>query len=117
MESGTPSRTCRVCGTVSPSPAAFCSLCGQSLGDATAAPRPAQSQPHWYHNAWFVLFMLFFVLGPFGLPLVWKNPRFHRWVKVGLTLSMVVYTVALLDITVRAIQAVMTEIRNVQSTF
>ena len=78
---------------------------------------PEAPRSKWYHNVWFVLFMLFFVLGPFGLPLVWKNPRFHRWVKAGLTLVMVAYTAALADLTVRAFQAVTTEIRNIQSTF
>ena len=74
-------------------------------------------RPKWYYNAWFVLLMLFFVLGPFGLPLVWKNPHFRRWVKAALTLVMVVYTVVLIDLTVRAFQAVMAEVRNIQSTF
>ena len=117
MESSTPSMTCRACGAVSPSPAAFCSLCGQSLGATTAAPRPDQPKPRWHQNVWFVLFMLFFVIGPFGLPLVWKNPRFPRWVKVALTLAMVVYTVALIDVTVRAFRAVMQEMQALQSTF
>ncbi|MBI3322025.1 MAG: hypothetical protein HYZ91_07155 [Candidatus Omnitrophica bacterium] len=70
----------------------------------------------WYHNIWFVLFMLFFVLGPFGLPLVWKNPRFSRALKVALTVAMVLYTLLLVELTVRAVRAVMGEINQFNST-
>lgn len=83
--------------------------------NAGSMEEPARSK--WFYNVWFVLFMLFFVLGPFGLPLVWKNPRFARWVKVVLTLLMVAYTVALIDLTIRAYQAVMAEVQNLQSTY
>lgn len=55
------------------------------------AAQPAKNR--WYHNVWFVLFMLFFVAGPFGLPLVWKNPRLSPLVKMLLTLAVIVFTV------------------------
>lgn len=71
----------------------------------------------WYHNVWFVLLALFFVLGPFGLPLVWKNPRFSRGIKVALTVVMVVYTVALIAMTVRATQTVLRSLGDLPSAF
>ena len=80
----------------------------------TLAPQPPNAK--WYHNLWFVLFMLFFVLGPFGLPLVWKNPRFARWVKVALTALMVLYTVALIDMTARMVRAVMEQVNQFNAT-
>ena len=55
---------------------------------------------------WLVLAILFFVAGPFGLPLVWKNPRFSKGVKIVLTLVMIVYTVWLVDMTVKAVKTV-----------
>lgn len=58
----------------------------------------------WYHNIWFVLGMLFFVLGPFGLPLVWRHPRFSRGTKWGLTIATVLYTVLLIETVIRAVQ-------------
>jgi hypothetical protein len=60
----------------------------------------------WYYNVWFVLFLLLFVLGPFALPLVWKNPRFSSTVKLLLTVLAVGYTVVLFVMTARMIQAV-----------
>ncbi len=65
-------------------------------------PRPDRSR--WYHNVWLVLFMLFFVLGPFGLPLVWTHPRFSRRTKWALTIAMALYTILLIDVTIRAVQ-------------
>ena len=61
----------------------------------------------WYHSWGFVLLMLFFVLGPFGIPLVWKNPRFSQWVKIALTLAVLIYTVALFDVAVKITQDVL----------
>lgn len=53
------------------------------------APRPSR----WYHSVWFVLVMLFFVLGPLALPLLWSSPRFSRAAKWTLTLLLVVFLV------------------------
>lgn len=75
----------------------------------------AQPKPRWYYNVWFVLFMLFFVVGPFGLPLVWKNPRMSRGVKLVLTAVMIAYTVLLVDMTRRMFQAVMNEFNQLNS--
>lgn len=77
---------------------------------------PDVTRPKWYYNVWFVLVMLFFVVGPFGLPLVWKNPRFSRWAKIALTLVMVCYTVALGEVSVQAFRAVMEGVRQFNST-
>ena len=77
---------------------------------------PDETKPKWYYNVWFVLVMLFLVVGPLGLPLVWKNPRFSRWVKIALTLVMVLYTVALIDLTIRAFRAVMDTMNQFNTT-
>jgi hypothetical protein len=60
--------------------------------------------------------MLFFVLGPLGLPLVWKSPRFARGAKVALTLIMVVYTILLVELTLRTFRAVTEEINRFNAT-
>jgi hypothetical protein len=66
-------------------------------------PKPSK----WYYNVWFVLILLIFVLGPFGLPLVWNNPNFSRRAKVAITLIMVVFTILLIDMTIRTVKTVM----------
>jgi hypothetical protein len=70
----------------------------------------------WYHNVWFVLFMLFFILGPFGLPLVWKHPRFSKTLKLILTLLMFGYTVWLVMLVARMVQAVQASMNHFNAT-
>lgn len=45
----------------------------------------------WYHSRAWVVLMLFAVLGPFGLPLLWKSPRFSRLWKRILTALTLIY--------------------------
>lgn len=80
------------------------------------AEPPNAPKPKWYYNVWFVLLMLFFVLGPFGLPLVWKHPRWSRWIKLALTLVMAVYTIVLIDATIRAVRAIMQGVEQFNAT-
>ena len=82
----------------------FCSGCGKPLG--STVPSQTAAKPRWYYNVWVVLFTLFFVAGPFGLPLVWKNPHFSKAVKIILTLVMGVYTIVLVQMTVQAVKTV-----------
>jgi hypothetical protein len=42
---------------------------------------------------------LFFVLGPFGLPLINKSPKFSRKMKIILTIAVVIYTFYLIFVT------------------
>src|SRR4030095_2898809 len=68
---------------------------------ARLSPRPArghngrmdtQTPPaRWYHRPFWVVVMLFVVIGPFGLPLLWKSPSFSRNAKIVLTVAMGAY--------------------------
>ena len=49
-------------------------------------------QAKWYHNALVVLFLIFFVLGPFGLPILWKSPHFSKTWKWIFTVLSILYT-------------------------
>ena len=71
---------------------------------ASPAPPPASDPPRWYHRPWAVVLLLFVVLGPIGLPLLWRSPSFTRGWKIVLTLAVVVYTVLLLRSTIVAVQ-------------
>ena len=63
-----------------------------------------------------MLFMLFCVIGPFGLPLVWKHPRLSQRAKLILTLVMIVYTGVLIDLTMQAVRAVIGQVNQFNST-
>jgi hypothetical protein len=43
-----------------------------------------------------VLLSIFLLLGVFGLPLLWKSPRFEVWHKVVVSILTVIYTVVIL---------------------
>jgi low affinity Fe/Cu permease len=67
----------------------------------------AGSVTHWYHRPWAVVVLLFVVLGPVGLPLLWKSPGFTRGWKIALTVATAVYTLLLIDSMIEAVRFVM----------
>ncbi len=46
----------------------------------------------WYLRPMGVVLLLFFVLGPFGLPLLYKSPTFSKTLKIILTIAVIIYT-------------------------
>jgi hypothetical protein len=46
----------------------------------------------WYLRPVIVVLSLFFVLEPFGLPLLYKSPKFSRTLKTILTVAVIIYT-------------------------
>jgi cytochrome b subunit of formate dehydrogenase len=55
----------------------------------------------WYLNPIVVILLLFFVLGPLGLPLLYKSPKFNRASKIILTVLVAVYTIYLIYATIK----------------
>ena len=102
---------CPACSQPTSAEALFCSQCGKPLGLGAASPAA-----RWYHNIWFVLAMIFFVMGPFALPLVWKNPRFSRSVQWALTVVCLLYTIGLLKMMVDVANLVIGQL-NTSFTF
>ena len=62
------------------------------------------SENKWYHGIGSVLLLLFAVLGPFGLPFLWKSPRFTKSWKWVLTALTLLYTVWLIQVGVSAVR-------------
>ena len=50
----------------------------------------------WYLRPIGLVLLLFFVLGPFGLPLLYKSPKFSRKLKIVLTVVVIIYTIYLI---------------------
>jgi hypothetical protein len=46
----------------------------------------------WYLRPIGVVLLLFLVLGPFGLPLLYKSPKFSKASKIILTIVVIMYT-------------------------
>jgi predicted membrane channel-forming protein YqfA (hemolysin III family) len=70
--------------------------------------RPAPALK-WYYRPGWVLLLLFVVLGPFGLPYLWKSPSFSRSLKVVLTVLLVAYMALFAEETIRAVRAMNSE--------
>jgi hypothetical protein len=54
----------------------------------------------WYMRPVGVILLLFFVLGPFGLPLLYKSPKFSKNLKIVLTVAVIIYTTYLVIVSV-----------------
>ena len=57
----------------------------------------------WYLRPLGVILLLFLVLGPFGLPLLYKSPKFSKRSKILLTVVVIFYTIYL---TIASVQMV-----------
>lgn len=79
--------------------------------DPVAPPPPSEGR--WYHDVWFVLLMLFVVLGPLGLPLLWKSPRFSRTAKMALTIAVIALTAWLLVASIDYVTMVINELQAI----
>jgi quinol-cytochrome oxidoreductase complex cytochrome b subunit len=66
-------------------------------GDLAAAEIvPEKSaKPRLFDNRWVVLGMIFFVLGPFGLPMLWQSQAFSRREKWIWAIVTALYVIAL----------------------
>ena len=53
---------------------------------------PKDEKVKWYLKPMGVVLLLFFVLGPFGLPLLYKSPKFSQKLKIVLTIVVLLYT-------------------------
>ena len=92
----------------------FCRCCGGLTEHGAALvkigklPRPtlcetAARPPSWTENPVVVLLALFAVLGPFALPMLWRSRRFTRGWKIGLTIAVLLLTVAIVWYTVHEV--------------
>jgi len=68
----------------------------------------------WYLRPVSVILLLFFVLGPFGLPLLYKSPEFGKASKIILTIAVVLYTSYLLFVSLEIGRDLFTRMEEMQ---
>ena len=78
---------------------------GRSM-DAMVSPG---SRTKWYYRPAWVLVLLFVVLGPIALPILWRSPSFSRPVKVVLTVLVLAYMALFVDETIRVFRMITSE--------
>lgn len=69
----------------------------------------------WCYRPWIVVVLLFFVLGPFGLPLLYKSPKFSKGWKWGFTILTLCYTGYLVWATVKTMEALSGSLAQLQA--
>jgi hypothetical protein len=84
---------CRRCGLQLKTPD------GEEFAEVQIVPEAAPDRPKYADSPGLVLLMLFLVLGPFALPMLWKGRAFSRQWKWILTFLTVAYLLALFWLT------------------
>jgi hypothetical protein len=95
---------CHQCGGNADSTDRFCRYCGAMLDSCSNVVAPVPStpppaSPNWQESPWFVLSVLIFAAGPFGLPLLWRSRCFSRPWKIAVSVlvtAIMVVAVAIL---------------------
>lgn len=97
---------CRRCYAVLDAGDNFCRHCGAPTGNSDV-PAAATAQlvadrsagvSKWSENRWVVLAMLLLVLGPLGLPMLWRSRQFSLFWKAMLTAFLLGVTVAIIGL-------------------
>ena len=91
---------CRQCTAVLDADDNYCRRCGAPTDfGIRLGVSPAAKQPAAWESPWVVLPLLFFVLGPLALPLLWRSRRFTLLWKGILTALVIGLTVLLVWLT------------------
>ena len=80
---------------------------------APTPPPAAPPQGRWYHNVWFVVLMLFVVMGPLAFPLLWKSPRFSLAAKIALTAAVSALTAWILGASINIVAKMINELQAI----
>jgi ribosomal protein L40E len=111
---------CRHCYAVLDVSDNFCRHCGAPTKNMPSASVPAvaaSQRAPWSENRWIVLASLFLVLGPLGLPMLWRSRQFSmvwKLVFTGMVLGLTVLIFVLIWYVIDKALAPLKELRGMQ---
>lgn len=97
-------RTCPFCAEDIRQAAVKCRYCGEFLD------KPPRAKTRWYYSTITVIIAVLAV-GPFALPLVWRNPRYSFVTKLAVTVGIIGLTVTLCYIMVAMYTYMLDQVR------
>ena len=114
---------CRGCFAILDVEDCFCRHCGAptagdgtrpagGLASPTACAGSVPARQAWSENPWVVLPMLFLVLGPFGLPMLWRSRQFSRIAKAVMTTVVAGITLLILALIWYALNTALAPLRE-----
>jgi len=68
-----------------------------------------EEKVRWYLRPLGVVLLLFFVLGPLGLPFFYKSPKFSKKLKILLTIAVMIYTAYLISVSMEIARKIYTK--------
>ncbi len=89
---------CRHCGKVAPLESDVCPHCGGVFNSRRESSEPStlrQSVADAIDNPWVVIGLLFGVMGPLAIPVLWRSRGFTWPMKIALSIAVCVYTTLL----------------------
>jgi len=98
-------KRCPFCAEEIQDEAIKCRFCGEFLDEAGRG----RLKTKWYYSTSVIVIGLL-VIGPFALPLVWKNPKYKAAVKVIITIVVIAVTILLCYLTGQMYQRLMQQI-------
>lgn len=85
---------CSRCGKLAPLESAICPECGAAFNprrESSQEPSLRQSVVEAIDNPWVVVGLLFGVMGPLAIPILWRSRGFRWPMKITLSIAVCVY--------------------------